>query len=165
LVPRTKLRLGIEQNEIQTVSVAKINFLKPGDKKFLDNKYTELFTGTNDKNKEVQPQTFRFYEPQSDKIDSGLIESSLLGITNINFNITTSFLPKITITMQDVRGRALFELGNNSPYVAFFNLPYPSFFLTLKGYYGKAVRYQLMLQNFHARFDNSSGNFEITALI
>jgi hypothetical protein len=162
LVPRTKLRLGIEQNEIQTVSVAKINFLKPGDKKYLDNKYTELFTGTNDKNKEVQPQTFRFYEPQSDKIDSGLIESSLLGITNINFNITTSFLPKITITMQDVRGRALFELGNNSPYVAFFNLPYPSFFLTLKGYYGKAVRYQLMLQNFNARFDNSSGNFEIT---
>jgi hypothetical protein len=61
-----------------------------------------------------------------------------------------------------VRGRALFELGDKSPYAAFFNLPYPSFYLTLKGYYGKAVRYQLMLQNFNARFDNNSGNFEIT---
>ena len=162
LVPRTKLRLGIEQNDVQTVSLAKINFLKPSDKKYLDNRYTELFTGTNKKNDEIPPQTFRFYEPVPENSNTGIIESSLLGITNINFNINTSFLPKITITMQDVRGRALFELGNSSPYAAFFNLPYPSFFLTLKGYYGKAVRYQLMLQNFHARFDNSSGNFEIT---
>jgi hypothetical protein len=33
------------------------------------------------------------------------------------------------------------------------------FYLTLKGFYGKAVRYPLMLQNFHAKMDPGSGNF------
>jgi hypothetical protein len=162
LTPRTKLRLGIEQNDLQTVEIAKVNFLRPGGEKYLNNDYVQLFTGKDEKDKKVQPQTFRFYEPEVKKEDTGIIESSLLGITNINFNINTSFLPKITITLQDVRGRALFELGDKSPYAALVNLPYPMFYLTLKGYYGKAVRYQLMLQNFNARFDNGSGNFEVT---
>jgi hypothetical protein len=163
LIPRTKLSLGIEQSEIKTVEIAKINFLKPGDQKYLNNRYTELFTGPNKPEANAEPQkNFRFYEPASDTVDKGVIETSLLGITNINYNISTSFMPTVTITLQDVRGRALFELGDKSPYAAFFNLPYPSFYLTLKGYYGKAVRYQLMLQNFNARFDNNSGNFEVT---
>ena len=40
-------------------------------------------------------------------------------------------------------------------------IPYPLFTLTVKGYYGKAVRYELMLENFNARFDSSSGNYII----
>ena len=48
----------------------------------------------------------------------------------------------------DTQGRALFEKGENSEYAAFFNLPYPLFHLTIKGYFGKAVRLGLMLQNF-----------------
>ena len=162
LTPRTKLRVGIEQNDLQTIEIAKVNFLRPGGEKYLNNDYVQLFTGKNEKDPKVQPQTFRFYEPEVKKEDTGIIESSLLGITNINFNINTSFLPKVTITLQDVRGRALFELGDKSPYAALVNLPYPMFYLTLKGYYGKAVRYQLMLQNFNARFDNNTGNFEVT---
>ena len=63
--------------------------------------------------------------------------------------------------MEDVKGRALFEAGNNSPYAAFFQLPYPIFYLTIKGFYGKAVRYPLMLQTFSSSFDSSSGNFKI----
>jgi hypothetical protein len=64
--------------------------------------------------------------------------------------------------LTDVKGRALFEGGNNSPYSAFFQLPYPMFYLTLKGYYGKAVRLPLMLQSFTSNFDNTTGNFKIT---
>jgi hypothetical protein len=160
LIPRTKLSLGIEQSEIKTIQLATINFLKPGNDKYMNDRYTELFTSNGTDSK--QNKTYRFYEPDMKEVNDSIIETSLLGITNINYNINTSFLPKITMTLQDVRGRALFELGDKSPYAAFFNLPYPSFYLTLKGYYGKAVRYQLMLQNFNARFDNNSGNFEIT---
>ena len=57
-------------------------------------------------------------------------------------------MPTIVIKLVDVKGRALFEGADNSPYAAFFNLPYPIFYLTIKGYYGKAVRLTLMLQNF-----------------
>jgi hypothetical protein len=55
----------------------------------------------------------------------------------------------------------LFELGDNSPYAAFFNLPYPPFYLTLKGYYGQAIKYQLNLQTFHASFNTFSGNYQV----
>ena len=44
--PRTRLSLGIDQNdnEQQTISVATINFLNPGLQKFLTNKYTDEIT-------------------------------------------------------------------------------------------------------------------------
>ena len=39
VLPRTKLAIGVANNDqVQTVSIASINFLKPGDKTFLDNK-------------------------------------------------------------------------------------------------------------------------------
>ena len=53
-------------------------------------------------------------------------------------------------------------MGDQSPYAAFFNLPYPQFYLTLKGYYGQAIRYQLNLEKFDARFNSSTGNYTIT---
>jgi hypothetical protein len=68
----------------------------------------------------------------------------------------------ITVELEDVRGKALFEGGNSSPYAAFFNLPYPLFNLTIKGWYGKALKLPLMLQNFTSRYDGNSGNFKIT---
>jgi hypothetical protein len=65
------------------------------------------------------------------------------------------------MTLEDIQGRALFQLGNDSPYSAFFNLPYCPFYLTLKGYYGQAIRYQLNLKTFNARFNTFSGNYQI----
>ena len=55
----------------------------------------------------------------------------------------------------------MFESGPKSPYAAFFTLPYPLFYLTIKGYLGKAVRLPLMLQTFNASFDPSTHNFRI----
>ena len=64
--------------------------------------------------------------------------------------------------MVDVQGRVLFEQGEKSPYSAFMQQPYPLFILTVKGYYGKAIRYELMLEKFNAKFDPSTGNYVVT---
>ena len=46
VLPRTKLALGVANNDaIQTISVASINFLKPGGKTFLDTAWTDEITG------------------------------------------------------------------------------------------------------------------------
>jgi hypothetical protein len=175
VLPRTKLATGVATNDsIQTISVAKINFLNPGGKTFLDNSYTDEITGKDSiKGEGVnQPKKESIKNPNRDNdfyirqtINSkgveGSIDNGLLGIVSINIRQNTSFMPVITVQLEDVKGRALFEGGSNSPYAAFFNLPYPLFHLTIKGYYGKAVRLPLMLQNFTSRYDSYSGNFSI----
>jgi len=175
VLPRTKLAVGVASNDaIQTVSIATINFLKQGDKEFLDNSYTDEITGKDTiSGKGVnQIKQTEVTNPQNnaDKFirqtlntggKPGAQDNGLLGITSINVRQDTSFLPVISVTLEDVKGRALFEGGDNSPYAAFFNLPYPLFHLTLKGYYGKAIKLSLMLQNFSSRFDTYSGNFKI----
>ena len=46
VLPRTKLAVGVANNDImQTVSIATINFLKPGGNTFLDTKWTDELTG------------------------------------------------------------------------------------------------------------------------
>jgi hypothetical protein len=51
--------------------------------------------------------------------------------------------------------------GTNK-YSTFFQLPYPLFELTIKGYYGKPVKYCLHLTKFNSKFNSQTGNFEIT---
>ena len=176
VVPRTKLAVGAANNDaIQTISLATINFLKPGGKTFLDNAYTDEITGKDTVKGEGvnQPTTKAVRNPQNSddtylkqSINSygkaGSVDNGLLGITSISITQTLAFMSTITIKMVDVKGRALFEAGDNSPYAAFFNLPYPMFYLTLKGYYGKAVRLPLMLSKFDASFNSFTGNFDIT---
>jgi hypothetical protein len=175
-LPRTKLALGVANNDqVQTVSIASINFLKPGDKTFLDNSYTDELTGKDSIIGKAVNQPKLESIPQAPKkgedwfirqtINSGgkqaSVDNGLLGITSINIRQGLDFLPSITIELEDVKGRAMFEAGDNSPYAAFFNLPYPMFQLTIKGFYGKAVKLQLMLQTFSSRYDTSNGNFKI----
>jgi hypothetical protein len=46
VIPRTKLAVGASNTDaIQTISIASMNFLKPGGKTFLDNSYTDEITG------------------------------------------------------------------------------------------------------------------------
>lgn len=175
VLPRTKLALGTSLNDSnRTISIGKINFLNPGGKTFLDNSYTDELTGKNTLKGEGvnQPKLnaiqnpnksddFYITQTQSSNGKIGSVDNGLLGIKSIKISINTSFQPIINITLEDVKGRALFEAGDNSPYAAFFQLPYPIFYLTLKGYYGKAVRYPIMLQNFTSRFDPSTHNFTI----
>lgn len=168
VLPRTKLLIGTDKSMVgETISVAKVNFLKPGDKNFMDNAYTDELTGKGSvKGKAVNQ---RFVDTNTGDNVAGsfgvkgdIVDNGLLGITNISITQGLDFLPVITLELTDIKGRAMFELGNQSPYAAFFNLPYPLFHLTIKGYYGKAVKLALMLQNFSSRYDTSDGNFKIT---
>lgn len=84
------------------------------------------------------------------------------GISDISI-VNTGFnnIPQVTINFIDVRGKTLFENPINSPYKAFFHLPWPIYYLTIKGFYGKAIRYKLHLRKFNTKYNESNGNFEI----
>lgn len=84
-------------------------------------------------------------------------------ITNIDIEIKSQTSPKVTINFTDIRGATLFEQGSCSPYGLFFNLPYPIFELTVKGYYGRPVNYYLNLVKFNTKFNSETGNMECTA--
>ena len=142
LKPRSRLISGDENGTTLTqIAIGKVNFLKPNDQDYLTTNWTKL---------------------QSDVTDPNVINGELLGLKTVTYKINTSFIPTITITLEDSKGRALMESGDNSIYAAFFTLPYPVFYLTLKGYYGKAIRYPIILQKFNSSFNSSTGNFEIT---
>jgi len=138
--PRSRLLVGEDNQTLETVGLAKINFLKPNNQDYLTTNWTEL---------------------QSNFSNPNTINSELLGITNISYRVGLDFTPMVNMTLEDIRGRALFESEDNSVYSVFFNLPYPTFYLTIKGYYGKALRMPLILQKFNASLDQTSGNFII----
>jgi hypothetical protein len=142
LKPRSRLVSGDEKGTTLTqIAIGKVNFLKPNDQDYLTTNWTKL---------------------QSDVSDPNIINGELLGLKSVTYKINSSFIPTITVTLEDSKGRALMESGDNSIYAAFLSLPYPVFYLTLKGYYGKAIRYPVILQKFNSSFNSSSGNFEIT---
>ena len=171
MLPRTKLAVGANLlDSVQTTPIASINFLRPGGKTNLSNDYLDEITGLNSisgkgtnqpskDNIQQQNKTSEFYIKQN-TINS--TDTGLLGIESIRVRNTRSMTPTVEMTLIDTQGRALFEKGENSEYACFFNLPYPTFYLTLKGYYGKAIRYQLILTNFSAAFEGNTGNYRIT---
>ena len=173
VLPRTKLAVGASPEDRQrTISVAKMNFLKPTKDTYLGTGYYDELTGENTTkfkgenqmlNQAVDPKNgTKPYIKESVADQKNVFDNGLLGITQINVSTNSSFIPTVTMELEDVQGRALFQLGNNSPYAAFFNLPYPPFYLTLKGYYGQAIRYQLNLETFNARFNSVSGNYQVS---
>jgi hypothetical protein len=169
--PRTKLALGVGiTDSIQNISIASINFMNPGQKVYMDNTYTDELTGRDTLKGKGQNQPNRTTTTEvSDGVATkymkqeinNVTDNGLLGITRISIRQGLDFMPTFDITLEDVKGRALFESGNQSPYAAFFNMPYPMFELTLKGFYGKGVKYRLLLRSFNARFDSGTSNFTV----
>lgn len=124
---------------------------------------TIRFFKGNQKNKDgTTSQTTRFTD-LSTSLNSGENDYESLGITNIDIDFNSSYAPMVTINFVDVRGSALYQRPETSPYKVFFELPYPIFQLTVKGFYGQSVTYCLHLTKYNARFNSQSGNFEITA--
>lgn len=167
-IPRTKLAIGSNYNDsILNVGVGqlKVNFLKGRrTKSELDAAQSESDRFITQQSKEPTymdtswTDQFLFNQRQS----ADQVDTQLLGITRISVKMNPAFVPTVTIEMTDVQGRVLFEYGDKSPYSLFFQLPYPIFILTLKGYYGKATKFELMLKDFNARFDPSDGSYKIT---
>lgn len=150
-IPRTVLTssgtIGTASNQAGVrVSFLDGSHISGTDKKYLTTKYTDVFH-TPDK--------------ESDNSEN-------LGITDIDIDFNSQQMPMVTIKFVDVRGSAIFQneqqvAGGNNKYAIFFQLPYPLFNLTIKGYYGQAVTYCLHLYKFTSRFNSQTGNFEITA--
>ena len=175
VLPRTKLAVGTAMNDsTRNISVSKINFLNPGNKTFMDTAWADELTGKDTLTGQGVNQPRQTAVKNPNKSDDyyitqnlwsngtpGAVDNGLLGMKSIKVSIGTDFLPVIDVDLEDVKGRALFEGGNNSPYSAFFQLPYPQFTLTLKGYYGKAIKFPIMLQSFTSTFDPSTHNFQI----
>jgi len=84
------------------------------------------------------------------------------GINSIKIVINSSFIPQVDIQFVDVRGLAFFN-QTDSPYRILFDFPPPIFHLTVKGYYGKSIKYQLHLVKYTSEFQSSNGNFVIDA--
>lgn len=168
-IPRTKMNLGSSQDDtvmpvtIATNNYANVDFLNPGGANEYTTEWSDELTGKDsldgrgtNQSQMVNDQSSSFHVKQKIK---NIKDTQTLGITNIVVDNNAAQTPVITIDLVDVGGRTLFERGDESPYAAFFNLPYPVFYLTLKGYYGKAIRYQIMLAKFLAELNSETGNF------
>jgi hypothetical protein len=163
LVPRTTLisddNVG---NTLTQIASGKLDFLRnaTGDGNF-DSTWTDSFVPKPIQGQETTYQdgfdvTFGENEFKDPSGQTFGIESVSISVKGANY------VPQVTINFIDVRGKTLFESSENSPYRAFFHLPWPIFYLTVKGYYGKAIRYRLHMTKFSSKFNESNGNFEIT---
>jgi hypothetical protein len=158
-VPRTKLSVGESVDSgINNVSIASINFLKPQGKTTFDTSYTDQLTAGRNLQGTVNQLS---YDKNNNPQQENFVDTQLLGIKSIRVEVLSNGIPKVSMTLTDIQGKALFETGGNSPYSVFLYYPYPLFRLTLKGYYGKAVQYELMLRSFNAKFEGSTGNYTI----
>jgi len=176
IIPRTKLAIGESfDNSVVNTTIAsltsdtdlKINFLQPKGKKAFDTSWSDQFTGKESRqgqssNQKFENNTTRNGRPTYINRVEKFEDTQILGIKTINVTVAAMGVPKVTIEMVDVQGKMLFEQGENSMYSVFFTFPYPIFYLTLKGYYGKAIRYRLSLVSFNSKYDSGSGNFNIT---
>jgi len=163
LVPRTTLISDNDRgNTLTQIAKGNLNFLKnqTGDGNF-DTSWTDSFIPKPKESensdtlngKDLSFSQGQFTDPSAQTFG---IESISIVVKGANF------VPQVNINFVDVRGKTLFESGNNSPYNAFFHIPWPIFYLTVKGYYGKAIRYRLHLVKFSSKFNDSNGNFEIS---
>ena len=159
LIPRSILLAENNQsNTLINVATGTFNFLKSqsGDGS-LDSSWTEAYNPglpqKDEKGNTVPFSSSQFTEPSSQSFGMESITISVKG---------ANFVPQVTINFIDVRGKTLFDDSSTSPYKAFFHLPWPIFYLTVKGYYGKAIKYRLHMTKFTSRFNETNGNFEVT---
>jgi len=147
LIPRSILVSGNDTNTLTSVAEGTLNFLQNKNSEYLDTKWTDTYN----------PRTDGKFE-RSDLVDDS---GQSFGIESIDIQVRgTNFVPKVTIKFIDVRGKTLFESPKNSPYKAFFHQPWPIFYLTVKGFYGKAIRYRIHLTDFNSSYNEGNGNFE-----
>jgi hypothetical protein len=156
IVPRSTLISDDDKNTLKSIAKGTLNFLSSGSGGGdFTTDWTESFVPSTSKDKEGNATL------TSDQFTDTTGQS--FGIDNISILVKgMNFIPQININFIDVRGKTLFESPENSPYQAFFHIPWPIFYLTVKGFYGKAIRYRLHLIKFNSKYNESNGNFEIS---
>ena len=127
------------------------------------NSETINFIGNNQDNEnENNPNYLNFTTNYYDGSTGNATHYEGFGINNIKIIINSSFIPQVNIQFIDIRGLAFFN-QTKSPYRVLFDFPPPIFTLTVKGYYGKAITYELHLVKYTSEFSASNGNFIIDA--
>lgn len=110
------------------------------------------------------------FDPNKKKYTTNWSDNTILkddnydgfGITNIDINTNSSYIPEVTIEFVDIRGMNFLNKGKESPYSVLYDFPPPIFELTIKGYYGKPLKYTLHLTKQNTKFDSNTGNYYIT---
>ncbi len=119
--------------------------------------------GFNNDGKPRNSLTTNYTEASTDFSVDGNTDLETFGIESIQIDFDTAYVPNIKIKFIDIRGQSIFQRGNSSKYSIFFELPYPLFELTVKGFYGKPVTYCLHLFKWNSSFNSNTGNFEVNA--
>lgn len=153
IIPRTILAAKNDKITLTSIAKGTLTFLGNNGSDY-DTSWTDSYLNTNESSVDSDTTNNSTTTNKS---------SQSLGIQSISIRIKgANFVPQVDINFIDVRGKTLFEAPDNSPYNAFFHLPWPIFYLTVKGYYGQAIRYRLHLVKFTSRFNENNGNFEIS---
>jgi len=154
LIPRTTLISDGDKTSMTSIAKGVFNMMRNNNGGDFDATWTDTFNSF--------PESKNKNEPKNNIFSQEELSSQSFGIESIDIMIRgTNFIPRVNIKFVDVRGKTLFESPENSPYAAFFHLPWPIFYLTVKGYYGKAIKYRLHLTSFKSKLNSSNGNFEI----
>jgi len=169
IVPRSKIIVGdaVQAESFVDLFDGEVSFLreqKAGQpRQYMTSDWTEQFTNPEVNQQKVVNTTDPNTQQQVPRVQiDNKLDTGSFGIESIQISMNSAWIPTVTINFVDVRGKTLFEQGANSPYSVFFHMPYPLFLLTIKGFYGKAVTYQLMMHKFNASFDPGSGNYKVT---
>jgi hypothetical protein len=140
-----------------------LNFLHNKDGRDYDSTWTDAYTNFQPKSV-TMVNTGVINVPIVTDFRANDSTAQSFGIDSVSIQIAgANFIPRVVIKFIDVRGKTLFESPENSPYAAFFHLPWPIFYLTVKGYYGKAIKYRLHLVKFNTRYNPQNGNLEVEA--
>ncbi len=166
LIPRTTLIAGDKSNNLISIAKGTLNFLQNTNGQNYDSTWTDAFTNITERKNSIDTLPSGVAGPVRPPEGTGEYgyegSSQTFGIESINIQILgVNLVPRITIKFIDVRGKTLFESPSNSPYKAFFHLPWPIFYLSVKGYYGKAIKYRLHMIDFKSVYNSENGNFEI----
>lgn len=151
LVPRSILINNDTKSTLISVAKGTLNFMRNNNGRDYDTTWTDAYF----ERKASSLSNDATYYTNDETTQGFGIESISIQVRGVNF------IPRVVIKFIDVRGKTLLESPEHSPYSSFFHLPWPLFYLTVKGYYGKAIRYRLHMIKFNSRYNSSNGNFEI----
>jgi hypothetical protein len=156
IVPRSILASDNDVNTLTSIAKGTLNIAGNANGEDFNSSWTEPYTNNS------QTYTNNATKEKGDYVVSDASGQSF-GIDSINITVKgLNAIPQVQINFVDVRGKTLFDSPENSPYKAFFHIPWPIFYLTVKGFYGKAIRYRLHLVKFSTKFNETNGNFEVS---
>jgi hypothetical protein len=137
------------------------------------NKVADYYVAENGEIKEyitqqAAPIPLMGYDPSTNVYENNFENDSDVyqnfGISSIDINIKSKFIPTVNIKFIDVRGQSTFNTDtktSNAGYRSLFDLPPATYVLKVKGVFGNIVRYDLHLLKTNSTFNSTNGNFEI----